>query len=66
MSIQTLSELFLEISGYDKPNCMQQKVGGRFQPISTQKIKRRVVHQKFGYLIEEMYTLAEETHPTNR
>jgi long-chain acyl-CoA synthetase len=29
----------------------------------TQKIKRRVVHQKFGRLIEEMYAVAEEKLP---
>ena len=46
MSIQTLSELFLEISGYDKPDCLQHKIEGRFRPLSTLKIKRRVVHQK--------------------
>jgi hypothetical protein len=45
---------------------MQKKVGGRFQPLSTLKIKRRVVHQKFAYLIEEMDSVAEETHPGQR
>jgi len=28
----------------------------------TQKIKRRVIHQKFSHLVEEMYKRAEETH----
>ena len=28
----------------------------------TQKIKRRVIHQKFGHLVEAMYERAQEIH----
>lgn len=40
--MQTLSELFLTVAGYDKPDCLLHKVDGRFQPISTQELVSRV------------------------
>lgn len=42
MSIQTLNELFLKAASYEMPNCLQQKIGGQFQPISTAELVDRV------------------------
>ena len=42
MPIQTLTELFLVAADYDKPDCLQHKVGGSFQPISTAELVERV------------------------
>ena len=40
--MHTLSELFLTVAAYDKPDCLLHKVDGRFQPISTQELVSRV------------------------
>src|SRR5258705_12697845 len=42
MSIQTLSELFLEAAAMNKPDCWQQKVDGKYQPVSTAELVDRV------------------------
>lgn len=42
MSIQTLSDLFLVAADYHKPDCLQHKVDGAFQPISTAELVDRV------------------------
>jgi len=44
MSIQTLSELFLEATKHNKPDCLIHKVGGRFVPVSTAEFVGKV-HQ---------------------
>ena len=42
MSVTTLSELFLKAASYSKPDCLQSKVGGTYQPISTAELVDRV------------------------
>lgn len=42
MPIQTLTELFLVAAEYDKPDCLQHKVDGRYQPISTTELVKDV------------------------
>ena len=42
MSIQTLNDLFLVAAGRTKPDCLQHKVSGRFEPISTAELVDRV------------------------
>jgi long-chain acyl-CoA synthetase len=42
MSITTLSELFLTIAGYDKPDCLLYKRDGKYQPLSTAELVSRV------------------------
>ena len=42
MSIQTLAELFLVAAGFDKPECLLQKVDGAWRPISTAELVSRV------------------------
>ena len=42
MPIRTLTELFLVAAEYDKPDCLQHKVQGGFQPISTAELVDRV------------------------
>ncbi|HYG63119.1 MAG TPA: long-chain fatty acid--CoA ligase [Thermoanaerobaculia bacterium] len=42
MPVNTLSELFLKAAGYQKPDCLLQKVGGTFQPVSTAELVDRV------------------------
>ena len=40
--VTTLSELFLKAASYNKPDCLQSKVGGTYQPISTAELVDRV------------------------
>ncbi len=42
MSIRTLSELFLKAAGYNKPECLLHKAGGRYEPVSTAELVDRV------------------------
>ncbi|HYH44223.1 MAG TPA: long-chain fatty acid--CoA ligase, partial [Thermoanaerobaculia bacterium] len=42
MSIRTLAELFLRVAERNKPDCLQHKVGGAFQPVSTAELVDRV------------------------
>ena len=42
MAVTTLTELFLEAAAYGKPDCMLQKVGGSYQPVSTAELVDRV------------------------
>ena len=42
MAVTTLAELFLHAAGHQKPDALMQKVGGRFQPISTAELVDRV------------------------
>lgn len=42
MSIQTLSELFLKAAALNKPDCLQHKVDGKYQPVSTAELADRV------------------------
>ena len=37
MPIQTLAELFLVASGYDKPDLLMHQVGGKYTSISTKQ-----------------------------
>jgi long-chain acyl-CoA synthetase len=41
-SVRTLSELFLKAASYNKPDCLQSKVGGTYQPMSTAELVDRV------------------------
>jgi long-chain acyl-CoA synthetase len=41
-SVSTLSELFLKVAGYNKPDCLLSKVGGTYQPMSTAELVDRV------------------------
>ena len=41
MPIRTLSEFFLEIWGYDKLDCLQEKVEGRADPWPHRVMARR-------------------------
>ncbi len=42
MAVTTLTELFLKAAAYGKPDCMLQKVGGSYQPVSTAELVDRV------------------------
>jgi long-chain acyl-CoA synthetase len=42
MAVTTLTELFLKAATYGMPNCMLQKVGGSYQPVSTAELVDRV------------------------
>ncbi|HLX08554.1 MAG TPA: long-chain fatty acid--CoA ligase [Thermoanaerobaculia bacterium] len=42
MAVTTLTELFLTAAAYGKPDCMLQKVGGSYQPVSTAELVDRV------------------------
>ena len=42
MSIRTLSDLFAAALRHDKPDCLQHKVAGRYEPISTRQFAERV------------------------
>jgi len=42
MSIETLADLFLLTAGFDKPDCLLQKVEGKWLPISTAELGGRV------------------------
>jgi long-chain acyl-CoA synthetase len=42
LSVSTLSELFLKTATYNKPDCLQSKVGGKYQPMSTAELVDRV------------------------
>jgi|CXWL01.1.fsa_nt_gi long-chain acyl-CoA synthetase len=42
MSVTTLSELFLKIAEYDKPDCLMYKVDGVYKPMSTAELVTRV------------------------
>ncbi len=42
MAVTTLSELFLKTAGFDKPDCLLYKVGGKYQPVSTAELVDRV------------------------
>jgi long-chain acyl-CoA synthetase len=42
MAVTTLSELFLKAAGFNKPDCLQYKVGGTYQPVSTAELVDRV------------------------
>ncbi|HEX6808180.1 MAG TPA: long-chain fatty acid--CoA ligase [Gemmatimonadaceae bacterium] len=45
----TLTRLFFDaVEGYDRPNAMQVKVGGAYQPISHRTLAARVRHTAFG------------------
>ncbi len=45
----TLTRLFFDaVEGYDRPNAMQVKVGGAYQPISHRTLATRVRHTAFG------------------
>ena len=41
-SVSTLSELFLKAASYNKPDCLQSKIGGAYQPVSTAELVDRV------------------------
>jgi len=46
---RTLTQLFVEaVDEHDRPNAMQAKVGGSYQPISHRTIADRVRHVAFG------------------
>ena len=40
--VSTLSELFLKVASYNKPDCLLSKVGGTYQPMSTAELVDRV------------------------
>ena len=42
ISVSTLTELFLKVASYNKPDCLMSKVGGTYQPISTAELVDRV------------------------
>ncbi len=42
MPIQTLSELFLVVAGFDKEACLMHKVGGRYVAVPTRELVRQV------------------------
>jgi long-chain acyl-CoA synthetase len=42
MTVQTLAELFRAVVAHDKPDCLFQKVAGRYEPISSRELARRV------------------------
>ena len=45
----TLTRLFFDaVEGYDRPNALQVKTGGAYQPISHRTIAARVRHAAFG------------------
>jgi long-chain acyl-CoA synthetase len=45
----TLNQLFVDsVERYDRPNALQVKVGGRYQPISHHTLAARVRHTAFG------------------
>ena len=45
----TLTRLFFDaVARYDKPDALQAKVGGAYQPISHQVVERRVRHAALG------------------
>jgi long-chain acyl-CoA synthetase len=52
MSIRTLNELFLVAAGHDRPNCLQHKVNGRYVPISTAELVKRV--QRLAHALQAM------------
>jgi long-chain acyl-CoA synthetase len=42
MAVTTLSELFLKAAGFNKRDCLQSKVGGTYQAVSTAELVDRV------------------------
>jgi long-chain acyl-CoA synthetase len=42
MAVTTLTELFLQVATYGRPDCLLQKVGGSYQPLSTAELVDRV------------------------
>ncbi len=42
MTISTLTDLFFAAMDHDKPNCLQSKRDGRFQPLSSRELRQRV------------------------
>ena len=42
MAVTTLTELFLEVATYGRPDCLLHKVGGSYQPLSTAELVDRV------------------------
>jgi long-chain acyl-CoA synthetase len=42
MAVTTLTELFLKVATYGRPDCLLQKVGGSYQPLSTAELVDRV------------------------
>ena len=49
LSPTTLTRLFFDaVEGYDRPNALQVKAGGAYQPISHRTLATRVRHAAFG------------------
>ena len=49
----TLTQLFFQaIERYDKPDALQVKIGGRYEPISHRSLLERVRH--VAYALEQM------------
>jgi long-chain acyl-CoA synthetase len=42
MAVTTLTELFLKVATYGRPDCLLHKVGGSYQPLSTAELVDRV------------------------
>ena len=68
MAVTTLAELFLHAAGHQKPDALMQKVGGRFQPISTAELVDRVrrlarAFEKRGLAREDRVALMAENGP---
>jgi len=68
MAVTTLAELFLHAAGHQKPDALMQKVGGRFQPISTAELVDRVrrlarAFDKRGLTREDRVALMAENGP---
>jgi len=68
MPITTLADLFLVAADYHKPDCLQQKVDGEFQPISTAEFVdgvRRVGRalEKLGVVPGDRVALMAENGP---
>ncbi len=68
MAVTTLAELFLHAAGHQKPDALQQKVAGRFQPISSAELVDRVrrlarAFEKRGLAREDRVALMAENGP---
>jgi len=68
MAVTTLAELFLHAAGHQKPDALLQKIGGRFQPISTAELVDRVrrlarAFEKRGLAPEDRVALMAENGP---
>ena len=68
MSIRTLAELFLKVAEHNKPDRLQHKVNGTYQPVSTAELVDRVRRlakalQELGVVPGDRVALMSENGP---